>query len=70
MYLNWDYLFPDKIKDLATLVVTFLEEEIKLSIDSLPGEKSLDPDGFLLCFYQHFWQNLKGDIIEMFEQFY
>ena len=68
--LNWDYLIPDKIVDPATLVVPFSEEEIKSSVDSLPGEKSPSPDGFSLCFYHRFWQNLKDDIIEMFEQFY
>ena len=54
----------------ASLVVPFIEEEIKKNVDFLPGEKSPVPDGFPLCFFQHFWQNLMTDIFGMFEQFF
>ena len=48
----------------------FSEEEIKGSVFSLPGEKSPGPNGFPLCFYQHFWDDIKRDIFEMFDHFY
>ena len=67
MSLNWDLLFPVKIREPASLVVPFSEEEIKKSVDALPGDKSPGPDGFSLCFFQHFWQILKSDVIEMFD---
>ena len=68
--LNWDYLLPAKIVEPANLVAPFSKVEKKRSVDSLPREKSPGPDGFLLCFYHRFWENLKGDLIDMFEQFY
>ena len=55
LFLNWDLLIIVKIMEPASLVVPFSEEEIKKSVDFLPGEKSPGPDGFLLCFFQHFW---------------
>ena len=70
MSLNWDLLLPVKILEPAKLVAPFSEEEIKKSVDSLLGEKSPGPNGFRLCFFQHFWQNLKADIFDMFDQFF
>ena len=52
------------------MVTPFSEEEIKRSVDALPGDKSPRPDGFPLCFFKHFWQTLKPDILEMFDKFF
>ena len=67
---NWDLLLPRKISDPSILEGYFSEEEIKRSVSSLPGKKSPGPDRFPLCFYQHFWDDIKRDIFEMFDHFY
>ena len=66
---NWDLLLPRKISNPSILEGCFSEEEIKRSIFSLPGEKSPGPDEFLLCFYQHFWDDIKRDIYEILNIF-
>ena len=67
---NWDLLLPRKISDPSVLEGFFSKDEIKRSVFSLPGEKLPGPDGFPLCFYHHFWDDIKRDIFEMFDYFY
>ena len=61
---------PRKISNPSVLEGQFSEEEIKRSVFSLPGKKSPRPDGFPLCFYQTFWNDIKLDIFDMFDHFY
>ena len=67
---NWDRLLPRKISDPFALEGQFSKEEIKISVFSLPGEKSPGTDGFLLCFFWNYWDDVKRDVFEMFVQFY
>ena len=50
--------------------MVFTEDEVRKSVFSLPGEKSPGPDGFLLRFFQHFWEDVKGDILQMFDHLF
>ena len=45
----------------------FSEQEIRDNVFSLPGEKSSGPNGFPQCFYHHYWDLIKGDLIEIFQ---
>ena len=67
---NWDLLLPKKISHPSNLEVQFPEEEIKRSVFALPREKFPCPDGFHLCFYQHFWDDIKRDVFDMFKLFH
>ena len=68
--LNWDLLLPHKVLQPQSLEIMFSKEEIKQCVFSLPGEKSLGPDGFPLYFYHHFWSVIKSDVVDLFQYFY
>lgn len=45
-------------------------EEIKRAAIELGGDKAPGLDGFLLHFFKHFWDLLKGDLEKLCEDFY
>jgi hypothetical protein len=48
----------------------FHEDEIKEALYQMEKNKAVGPDGFPIEFYQHCWEVIKGDIIDMFHEFY
>jgi len=48
------------------LMAPFTEKEIREAIFSMEHNKAPGPDGFPVEFYQHFWEVIKGDLINMF----
>ena len=36
----------------------------------LEGDKALDPDGFSMAFYHHWWRVVESDVLAVFEEFY
>ncbi|WVZ60059.1 hypothetical protein U9M48_010126 [Paspalum notatum var. saurae] len=48
------------------LMADFSESEIKEAIFSMKPNKAPGPDGFLAEFYRHFWETVKGDLMQMF----
>ena len=48
------------------LTAPFTEKEIREAIFSMEHNKAPGPDGFPAEFYQHFWEVIKGDLMNMF----
>jgi hypothetical protein len=53
----------------AILVAAFSENEVFEAISQMEKNKSPGPDGFPAEFYQHFWNVIKNDLMEMFISF-
>lgn len=49
---------------------SFTEDEIWEVIKNSEGNKAPGPDGFNYNFFKHFWQLIKGDICNLFEEFH
>lgn len=47
----------------------FLADEIKEAVMSSKGDSSPGPDGFPMCFYQHFWSIIDVDVIRAVNDF-
>jgi hypothetical protein len=62
-------LYPIMV-NLEQLTQPFTEKEIWLAIKDIPKDKSPGPDGFGSGFYQQFWQLIRGDMVEFFQQFF
>lgn len=56
--------------NLEHLDAVFLEDEVRSTIKSLPGEKSPGPDGFTAEFYKAAWPVIRNDIMADFRAFY
>jgi hypothetical protein len=54
----------------AVLEDRFTEEEIKKVVFESFPDGALGPDGVSFTFYQHFWDVIKGDLLEMFDDFH
>ena len=48
------------------LIAPFSEEEISKAINQMEHNKAPGPDGFPAEFYQHFWDVIKPDLLELF----
>jgi hypothetical protein len=48
----------------------FTEDEVKKAVFESYPKGALGPDGLSFMFYQHFWDVVKGDLMNMFEDFY
>lgn len=51
-------------EDNNFLIQGFKAEEFRTTISQMHKDKSLDPDGFSLGFYQMFWGMLGPDIVD------
>lgn len=66
--LDWEALYRHSCWDLDSFGLPFTLEEIKQVVFSFQGDKSLGPDGFSMCFFQHFWDIISADILFLFRQ--
>lgn len=48
----------------------FTREEIKSAVFSLGCDKTPSPDGFPMHFFKLFWETIKEDIFQLFDDFY
>jgi mannosylglycoprotein endo-beta-mannosidase len=48
------------------LTALYTEEEVKKAVFQMEHNKAPGPDGFPSEFYQHFWDVIKGDLLELF----
>lgn len=60
-------LYPEGMVDLKLINLPFLEEEIQNAVFSLPKDKAPGLDGFLISFYQHFRDTIRGDLLNQFK---
>src|SRR3954464_9099762 len=56
--------------DSSNLVEPFTEKEVKEVVFKMAHNKSPGPDGFNAEFYQHFWELVKTDLMDLFEDFH
>ena len=45
------------------------EEEVRQALFMMHPEKAPGPDGMTALFYQHFWNVIKKDVVEMVNNF-
>lgn len=64
---NWSSLGYQQ-HDLSALEIPFTQEEIKSTIDSMPGDKAPGPDGFTGAFFKHCWDIIQQDLTSALNQ--
>jgi hypothetical protein len=52
------------------LTKPFLEEEIRDALFQMERNKAAGPDGLPIEFFQKYWEFMKSDICELFQDFY
>ena len=52
------------------LADSFTEAEVRMAIFQMKHNSAPVPDGFLVEFYQVFWEVIKGDLMALFEDFH
>lgn len=57
-------------QELQTLDVQISETEVLKSIKEMPADKASSPDGLPIEFYNHFWKIIRGDLMELIEDFH
>ncbi len=63
---DWSDLFTNRdLLSTEQLTAPFAVDEIKRTTFQLSGEKALDPDGYILFFFQKFWDVIKPDLIKI-----
>lgn len=69
-----DNFWPENLKlceeDKLNLVLPFTLEEIKTSIMDMRDNSAPGPNGFSVSFFQNFWDMVKGDLNNMFRDFW
>ena len=62
----------DKVtpEENSSLIAPFTEAEIKEAVFSCYVEGAPGPDGLSFLFYQKFWNLIKADLIDMFNDFF
>jgi hypothetical protein len=58
------------VSDNELLCKPFSEQEIKNALDQMEKNKATGPDKVPIEFYQGCWKIIRGDIIELFDDFY
>lgn len=56
------------VKDNLALTTLYLMQELDDVISFCEGNKSLDLDGFLFSFLRRFWNSLREDVWQMFDE--
>lgn len=55
---------------MSVLERPFVEEEIYKAISDMAKDKALGPDGFSMGFFQTRWDIVKGDVMQIFNEFH
>jgi hypothetical protein len=48
----------------------FEEEEVRKVVSAMVRDKAPDPDGFSMAFFRECWDVLRGDIMDVFQDFH
>ena len=56
--------------EIASLTLPFSEEEVKHAVFDMKIDSAPDPDGFSISFYRGCWDTIKGDLLDMINDFY
>jgi hypothetical protein len=71
---NWSFslqhLYPQTVTNLSSLALPFSQEEITDAFFQMNSFASPGPDGFGPSFYKKYWQSIKSDIFQLFNQFH
>jgi hypothetical protein len=67
--IDLEEMYPSQI-NLSSLTHPFFEAEVLKALKLIPRDKSPGLDGFGSGFYQDFWDKVKPDIMNFFQQFY
>ncbi|WVZ50254.1 hypothetical protein U9M48_001528 [Paspalum notatum var. saurae] len=67
--LMWDSIAIQQ-HDLSSLDEAFTDQEIKRSIDLLPGDKAPGPDGYTGAFFKSCWDIIKDDLMSTANAFH
>lgn len=65
--VNWELLHPEDAIDMSSLETDFSEDEIKMAIFTLGPGKSPRLHGFPILFFRRYWEVLKHDVMENFQ---
>ena len=65
--LHLDHL---SLQEVESLELLFSEEEIRSALMEMNGDKAPCLDGFTVAFWQTCWDFVKGEILELFKEFY
>lgn len=65
--INWNM---KESLDLAQLEDDITEEELKVTVFSMPPEKALGPDGFIGVFFKAAWEIIKEDLLTTVTSFF
>ena len=57
-------------RDLSDLEVPFSHDEVKNTINSMPSDKALGPDGFTGAFFKACWETIKDDVMAAINSLY
>ena len=57
-------------KEARSMEVPFREEKVYVALNELNGDKPPGPDGFSIFFRQESWNLVKGDLMDLFKEFY
>lgn len=71
--LDQDFLEEDdrvSRKENELLIAPFTENEIKEAVFSCYAEGAPGPDGLPFLFYQKFWNLIKSDVVDLFNDFH
>ena len=47
-----------------------MEEEINSTLMDMRGDKALGLDGFMVAFWQFYWEFVKEEVLQMFKEFH
>ena len=56
--------------EIASLTLPFSEEEVKHAVFDMKIDSAPDPDGFSISFYRGCWDTIKGDLMDLINDFY
>ena len=56
--------------EIASLILPLSEEEVKHTVFDMKIDSAPDPDGFSISFYRGCWDTIKGDLMDLINDFY
>ena len=65
----WQNKYRLDRSDVEELTKPFTEEEVKRVVFDMKENTAPSPDGFSVTFYKHFWETIKGELMELIHDF-